>query len=183
MKFYHYICDGGQYGFLRFVEKYTHEQGFPVSGQFHRGQSIASSWQPAAMEVNTSGGPLSDFPMDTVPPKLSKRAWDVLRPLIGKAVEALPVATPFGTYFALNVLDVIDCLDYPRSEFTYYPASMGGEMHRIIKYHLKSSLIRDKPIFKIPEEMTKVIVSEEFKELVVGASLEGLDFSHVLYET
>jgi hypothetical protein len=136
------------------------------------------------MEVNTSNGYLSDFPVCSMgPPILSQKAWAILRPLIGNTVEALPAITPFGIYFALNVLDVIDCLDYKRSDFSYYPASMGGGIHRIIKCHLKSSLIRDKPMFKIPERMAQAIVSDEFKESVVDASLKGLEFSHVLYET
>lgn len=190
MKFYYYTCDLEHYGYMSFIEpKYTYEHGFVVGDQFNKGQPIATSWQPAMMEVDISQGPLSDFPLCTMgPPVLNEKAWDVLRPVLGEMVEALPVETPFGTYLALNVLDVIDCLDYEQSEFTYYPASMGGDIHRIIKCHLKPDLIKNKLMFKIPERMTRVIVSDEFKDIVVGASLKGLDFSgvdfsQVLYET
>lgn len=184
MKFYYYTCNADHYGFLRFTETYTHEAGFPVSDQFDKGKSISSSWQPVLLEVHTSRGPLSDFPVCPMgPPILSQKAWGVLQPLIGDAVEALPVATPLGTYFALNVLDVIDCLDYEQSEISYYPASMNGGLHRIIKYQLNSDLIKRKHIFKIPERMTEAIVSEDFKRLSENALLNGLDFTHVLYKT
>ena len=120
MKFYYYTCDADHYGYMSFVEpKYTHEHGFLVSGRFNKGQAIAPSWQPAMTEVDIYSGPLGDFPMCTMgPPVLNEKAWDVLRPVLGEMVEALPVVTPFGTCFALNVLDVIDCLDYEHSEFT-----------------------------------------------------------------
>lgn len=184
MKFYYYTCDADHYGYMRFTQTYTHENGFPISGQFDKGQSISSSWQPATMEANTSQGPLSDFPVRPMgPPILSCKAWNVLQPLISGAVKALPVETPSGTYLALNVLDIIDCLDYEKSEFTYYPASMNGGIHRMVKCQLDPSLIGGRPIFKIPERMTQAIVSEEFKDKVTSASLKGLDFSQVLYET
>lgn len=184
MKFYHYQADANHYGYLRFTQKYTYELGFPISGQFDEGHSIAASWQPVTMEVDISGGPLGDFPRCPMgPPVLSKQAWNVLCPHIGTVAEALPVMTPFGDYFALNILDVIDCLDHMRSEFTYYPASLGGGRHRIIKYQLKPALIIDKLLFKIPEQLTRVIVSEKFKELVAEASLKGLDFSTILADT
>ena len=185
MKFYYYMCDADHYGYMRFIQpKYTYEHGFVVGDRFNKGQSIATSWQPAMTEVNISSGPLGDFPLCTMgPPVLNEKAWDVLRPVLGEMVEALPVETPFGTYLALNVLDVIDCLDYEQSEFTYYPASMGGDMHRIIKCQLKPGLIKNKLMFKIPERMTEIIVSDEFRDIVTGASLKGLDFSRVLYET
>ena len=184
MKFYYYTCDADHYGFLRFTEAYTHESGFPVSDQFDRGKSISSSWQTVVMEVNTSQGPLGDFPVCPMgPPVLSQKAWSVLEPMIGDAVEALPVITPVGIYFALNVMDVVDCLDYGQSEMSYYPASMDGGLHRIIKCQLNSDLIKHKDIFKIPERMTQAIVSENFKRVSENELLNGLNFTRILYET
>ena len=184
MKFYYYACDADHYGFLRFTETYTHESGFPVSDQFDRGKPISSPWQPITIEANTSRGPLSDFPLCPMgPPIFSQKAWDALQPLISDAVEALPVTTPFGIYFAMNVLDVIDCLDYGQSEMSYYPASMDGGLHRIIKCQLNSDLIKHKHIFKIPERMTQAIVSEDFKRVSENELLNGLSFTRVLYET
>lgn len=182
MKLYHYRPNVEQYGYVKFLQdEYTHETGFPVIGRFHLGQSMASSWEPLAVEINTTRGSLGDFPRASVgPPIMSQKAWGVLRPLIGEAAEALPIITPLGIYLALNVLAVVNCLDYAHSELTWYPERAGGGLHRIIKYQLKSTVVADRPMFKIPEEMTRVIVSEDFKRSVIAASLKGLDFSDAL---
>ena len=185
MKLYHFTPDVEHYGYIEFVEKYTHEAGFPISGQFHLGQSIVSSWQPVAVKSNTLRGELGDFPRALVgPPVFSERAWDVLGPLLGEAVEALPIITPSGPYLAINVLKVISCLDYSCSDLTWYPKEMmRGGLHRIIKYCFNPAPISGHPIFKIPEEMTRTIISEEVEASIKDASLKGLNFSQCLFET
>jgi hypothetical protein len=54
----------------------------------------------------------------TATPLFSQRAWDALRPLIGAEVEALPSLHPRGAHYAINVLDVADCLGLTHTKLT-----------------------------------------------------------------
>ncbi|MBV9848803.1 MAG: hypothetical protein JO250_03860 [Armatimonadetes bacterium] len=180
MRYYHYWPDVEHFGYLRFVEKFTHEEGFPISGQFHQGVSLLNTWQPVSLKADTRHGKLGDFPKAQVgPPVVSQRAWSVLRPLLGEDVEALPVVVPQGEYLALNILSIIDCLDYECSEVTWFPH---GSLHDITKYCLKPGLAERHSMFKIPEEMTYAIVTEEFRQAINEAGLEGLSFHNMIYD-
>ena len=54
---------------------------------------------------------LSDAPGFTIP-VFSRRAWECLEPLISKNVEILPLDFNEKEYFGINVITVLDAIDY-----------------------------------------------------------------------
>jgi hypothetical protein len=130
--------------------------------------------------MNDSIPQKGDFPsLYHSTPVFSQRAWKVLSPLISKSVEALPLIHPSGdTYFAINVIDVIDCLDLTKTKITTNEVT--GRVSSIQAYCLKTHLLKNKHMFKIPETSgLEVLVSEEFKEATEINGLKGLLFRRI----
>jgi hypothetical protein len=76
-------------------------------------------------------------------------------------------------------LDVIDCLDYEKSELSYF-RSDPHDIKKILKYEFLKDKIRDKVIFKIPENKLNVpFVTDQFKLEVEKHGLEGFRFEEV----
>lgn len=73
---------------------------------------------------------LSDAPGFTIP-VFSRRAWECLEPLISKNVEILPLDFNEKEYFGINVITVLDAIDY-ENQFIK-PIGMVKEL-----WHLKS---------------------------------------------
>lgn len=138
------------------------------------GRKLGDSWTPIPVKIYRSLE-AGDFPsLASHVPVFSRRALQSLSPLIGDCIEALPLKNNVEELYAINVLDVVDCLDYSRSEFKYFS---DGEIMDIVRYAFKADCIRDKHIFKVRESpLNRVLVSEEFKNVVEGSGLEGLIF-------
>ncbi len=144
------------------------------------GVQIGKNWKPISLEWckdKRDRRKIGDFPSNRMGrhcPVFSQRAWDTLEPLIGSTTQPFPIDCPGDTsYLLVNVYEVIDCLDPKRSQFKYYTS--GGVMS-IERYVFRESLLKRKHMFRVPEYLAKVIVSEEFKRVVEEAELVGLDF-------
>ena len=59
---------------------------------------------------------------DLIPLILNKKAVDTLDDLIEGQVEILPLKHPSENYYAINVINVLDCIDYENAE----PNDWGG---------------------------------------------------------
>jgi hypothetical protein len=136
------------------------------------GRPLAATWQPAPVETYAVGR-AGDFPsLRRDVPVFSERAWHTLKPLIGGEAEALPLSGTREPYYAINVLDIADCLDRARSKIKWLST---GNINSIEKHVFKEGCLEGKHIFKLPETARQeVFVSEEFKQLVESSSLEGL---------
>src|SRR5437867_1282289 len=75
-----------------------------------------SSWTPIEVEIYPAErrGDCPGFTSHV--PVLSERAWNTLAPLIDQEVQALELRASNETYYALNVLTVLDCLDADASD-------------------------------------------------------------------
>jgi hypothetical protein len=110
-------------------------------------------------------------------PVLSEAAWRRLAPLIGASVEALPLASPDGPYYAINVLRVLDCLDRERSDIDHFPS---GGISWVDRYALRPDCVGEHPIFKLSGlELKEVFVSEAFKRVVDDSDLTGFVFTRI----
>ncbi len=125
----------------------------------------------------------ANFPTCSGTTVCDAEAKEIIRELIEDHVEFLPLAyyenfvdkAIDSKYFAINVLQILDCLDYERSEFSYY-----GPLKKIIRYEFKSDCIRGIPIFKLPIlNRVTTYVTDEFKQLVEDNNLTGLEFRKV----
>jgi len=117
-------------------------------------------------------------------PCISHRAWECLRPIIEPHVQAIPVAAPDGdVYYALNVINVIDCLIRESSELSIRPMFEPSDplyVSAIYKHEFNLSIVKDASIFTIPE-MTgrEVYVSQEIKNIIAKHQLTGFLFRQV----
>lgn len=153
---------------------------------FFDAEPLSAKWVPLPVVLderlreNVMDAPIpmkGDFPSLYRPtPVFSERAWGALSPLIKGSVEALPLIHPSGDrYFAINVLDVIDCLDLATTKLTRNDVT--GRVSSIQAYHFRPNLLRGKHMFKLPETKgLEVLVSEEFKQAVENNGLKGLIF-------
>jgi hypothetical protein len=138
------------------------------------GRRLADSWKPVACRIYRVGRS-GDFPslLNHVP-VFSERAWQALEPLLRGYVEALPLETEEGRFLAINVLELLDCLDETRSEVERLP---DGHIIFIDRYVFREDCLGDTPMFKLPQlSLTQVLVSERFKSAVEEHGLEGLIF-------
>lgn len=111
-------------------------------------------------------------------PVFSKRALDCLSGLINKDVEVLPLVFDEQEFFGINVITVLDAIDYENSIYRTY--CDGKRIMTFKKYAFISSVIKDVPIFKIKDEKTRyAFVSEDFKNKVEENNLLGFQFELV----
>jgi len=117
---------------------------------------------------------LSDAPGFTIP-VLSKKAVKCLKPLIRENVEILPLKFEEGKYFAVNIITVLDAIDYEKSKYKTF-----SDKKRIMvfeKYAFIEEKVANIPIFKIVDKPIKSrFVSDEFKRIVEKNNLRGFKF-------
>jgi hypothetical protein len=123
-----------------------------------------------------------DFPSLYHPtPVFSQRAWDILSPLVQEGVEHLPLIHPSGeVYYAINVLELIDCLDLTKTKLTRNEACGEVWVSSIQTYKFKKRMLKGKHMFKIPETKgLEAYVLDEFKQAVETNGLLGMKFVQV----
>ena len=117
---------------------------------------------------------LSDAP-GFILPVFSRRALDYLKPLIAPHVEVLPLSFDEGEFFAINVITVLDAVDYQNS--VYKTFRDGKRIMSFKKYAFHESIVAGVPIFKISDERVRyAFVSDEFKQIVEQNKLTGFVF-------
>ena len=135
-------------------------------------EPVASKWRPIKVVADKHGGS-GDFP-SFLPhvPAFSRRALDVLQPLLGDAIEALPLDFGRLEFFAIHVLEVVDCLDENLSVIKRFPS--GGVMS-IRKHVFDEKCVGERLMFRIREApLWGVYYTDRFKQLLETAKLEGL---------
>ena len=142
------------------------------------GTKLSDTWQPIAVRI-IEEQKKSDTPgLSAGIPVLSSKAVEVLKNLMGNKVEILPLRCRRGEYYAINVLDVLDCVNYKNSEFKRFENS--GRIMRFIKYSFNPNCVEGKQIFKIIDEpVRRPFVSDEFRNKVLDSELVGFKFELV----
>lgn len=163
----------------------TDRRRFDIGSHF-RGEPLAPEFLQA-YEVTRSrefpGGdtaPLGDrqgIGFNTDPMALSRRALDVLLPHIGSAVQVVPLTFDEGEYALLNIVNLLDALDFEKSEKTFYRAD--GTLKDIVSHAFRPEIVRDEWIFKIPQTTRRAFVTQRFVDLVQEAGLTGFDFEEL----
>lgn len=121
---------------------------------------------------------LSDAPGFTIP-VFSKSALGILKPLIKNSIEELDLQYPEADYYGINVISVLNVIDYTKSEYKMY--SDGKRIMAFQKYAFRScdELIQNN-IFKIVDEpRRRVFVSDKFKQTVEDNNLTEFKFKLV----
>jgi len=147
--------------------------GWNVLFDQFKGKPVGDAWTPIPVKFK-KGQRRGDFPfLVTSIPVFSERALQVLKPLVADKIEILPLECQEEPLYAINVLDVVYCLDYSRSKFEFF---LGNRT--IKKYAFKEGSIYGHHLFKLETERG-VLVSHRFKSLVEQNGLVGLTFKPV----
>lgn len=118
---------------------------------------------------------LSDAPGFTIP-VFSKKALEILRPLIQNSVEELALQFQEAEYYGINVTAVLNVIDYSKAKYRMY--SDGKRIMAFQKYAFRNCIeLRNNNIFKIVDEPTRrAFVSDKFKQTVENYNLSGFKF-------
>jgi hypothetical protein len=152
---------------------------------FSLGEGVrrGDSWIPVPMEHYPASrrkhrGKPVDFPsLGGLGLAFSERALRALTPLVGDAIEALPLLYEGpGKFYVINILDVTNCLDLERSKLNQHD---DGYISTVEKFAFKPGHIDGRHIFKCNECLIYDLVSTEFKALAEEQGLVGASFTPV----
>ena len=103
---------------------------------------------------------------------LNEYAFDILSPYLKGHAQIFKLKQQDSVLYVINVTDVIDCLDYDKSEIKRFPSS--GRVMKVIKYSFHRSRLKNATIFKLPEFVkTTCYVTEEFKKVTEENNIKG----------
>lgn len=113
-------------------------------------------------------------------PIISEKARIVLEPLIANQVEILPLLHPKDKYFAINVINVIDCIDGSKAKFKLNERETVGSYQQ---YAFFPNSVKDQHIFLTRYHDRAILnsliyfVSDDFRNAVLDNGLEGFIFT------
>lgn len=175
MKIWHLKFEVDQYDNLEPVEEFMFEKIHSFDGR-----KLKANWEPLPvrrMEPKKKLA-LSDAPGFIIP-VFSKRALDILYPLIQNSAEDLKLLFSEGEYYAINVTKILNVVDYSKSIYKMY--SDGSRIMQFQKYSFRicDDLLKN-DIFKIIDEpRRRPFVSDRFKQTVERNNLTGFKFQLV----
>ena len=110
----------------------------------------------------------------------NQKAKDCLERVFGDYVEFVPAKYQDDIYYILNVLNIIDGLNYEKSEFK---KTRDGSPYSVNKFSFKPNIVKDVSIFKVFLDgsiySTDILVSQEVKDIVEANGLTGFSFEEV----
>jgi hypothetical protein len=115
--------------------------GYPAAQHF---EGMPSSWKPISVEIEPrkKSGHFPSLSGHTL--VVSEEAWKILQLLIGNSVQLLPLNCSSGNYTIIQIVDVVDCLDYTRAGVRRYRSS--GRVMAIDSYAFKENCIGERAI-------------------------------------
>jgi Immunity protein family (Imm11) len=142
------------------------------------GQPLDATWEPPRVPIQGGSKPLRDFTCWMLgAPVLTERAKACLAPVIGPRAEFLPlIRIRRRQLFALNVLQLIDCLDRKAARLTMSPDEPSRIVNVMLFAFQQSKLPGDPVVFKVPEDTGAVFVSQSFLDAVLRHRLSGAVF-------
>lgn len=160
-----YIC-------LHPVVPFTFEQLHMFNGT-----SVIDQWVKPETEIDKGASHRkSDYPYFSVGlPVMSKKALDILLPIIENSVEILPVDVQGEEYYGINVLKVLDVVDYEKSAHWFLPSGTIMVTNYVLKY---SNDMNKYNVFKVTDNVMTSwpFVTDEFKNAVEKNKLKGFEF-------
>ncbi|WP_202081757.1 imm11 family protein [Caldalkalibacillus salinus] len=155
---------------------YKNEKDAKVFTFGFRGNRMADQWEKVEL-VTYENGKESDFPGFPTP-IFSSTAKQVLDEIISGAVEFLPIYHKNGTYYALNVINIVNGLDYNKSLLIRDKEL--DIVNDVKRYSFIEDVVRVESIFKLPEfRATRIFVTDLFKKRVEETGLVGFEFHEV----
>jgi hypothetical protein len=182
MRYYAYRPDANTYAGI-VAAPADHER---VVNVHYQDASLAAVWSPISFhgfddnpEEEGDFPSLSDF---WEIPVFSRRAWDILRPLIGYCCEALPIGHPKGErFYIIHVMDTIDCVNIGRSVVERFS---DGAIMTVKRYSLRGECLMGKHFFKLPSQSgRRLLLDDLVRETIENNGLKGLVFRELAMTT
>ena len=109
---------------------------------------------------------------------INEKAYKVLYPYLKKHSQIFQLKNESKIFYVINVTDIIDCLDYKKSELKLFPSS--GRVMRVIRYAFKTDKLKNATIFKLPEFPKGIsYATEELKKVVEENNITGFKFKEL----
>lgn len=148
------------------------------------GSSKAAGWQPRTLIRSKNKIAMGDYVscLEGGVMILEENAAAKLEAVMGR-VEKLPLNCNFGDYLAINIMDVLACIDYGNSKFLLASEeSTDGRPN--IMYFEKYAFLKEKlngfHAFKIVDDReSSIFVDETFVESVAAQGVTGFKFELV----
>lgn len=166
------------------VDKY--DNLIPVKGfsadeiQSFDGRRKKETWKPLPVKRMEPQKKLElgDAPGFTIP-VFSKKALEVLYPMIQNSVEILELQLSEEEFYGINVISVLDVIDYSKSQYRTF--SDGKRIMAFQKYVFRMSeeLVKNDMFKIIDERRRRAFVSDKFKQTVEENNLTGFKFKLV----
>lgn len=175
MTIYEYVPDSDRFSSIE-----RHWSRVSVFNRLYEHRPLLGEWPRVEVQLDRAAPRDGDFPsLMLAAPVFSEHALDILRPLLGARTEVLPLICGSRSFYLINVLDVINCLDHSRAVVDY---DEDGSSHHVVSYAFHEDSLSGRHVFKVPESQDlDVLVSERFKETVEQNKLKGLIFKPVGY--
>ncbi|MGH1461915.1 MAG: imm11 family protein [Neptuniibacter sp.] len=111
---------------------------------------------------------------------ISKSAKTEIEPFIKDEVEFLPITMGETIeLYVINVINVIDCLNFERSEVRFH--ADGKTVRTVRHYDFNLKRLSGVNLFKIPEtKSAEILCTPEFKKKLDGLSISGVKCVSVL---
>lgn len=145
-----------------------------IRGRFI-GSSLANDWKPFEMIEVEENGQKYDMSKFALNPIFSEAAVHKLFEMLKGKAEILPYSHSKDKYYAINVTNLIDCIDVRNSVI-----DKDTVVPEITKFAFIEHLIEQETIFKIPQyKATHVFVTNRFRDYVIESNLTGFKFNEV----
>lgn len=166
--------------YFSLILKEQSKESFEFLKDKFKGESIQDEWKPLEVEIYKKSKKFSDSPIfwDAIGSFiLSNKAYNDLKMFLEQKTEVLPLIHPQYSYYIVNNLNVIDCLDKEKTVFT---TLSNGKIVDVENYVFRPEVLENQHIFKIKElKSTSTYVSDKFKEEVEKNNLKGFLFQKV----
>lgn len=172
MKIWRLCADVDHYANFTTNPMLSHEQMQSFDGRSH-----ASSWCPLELQcIDDTPLPLGDAVGADWGFLVSDAARKVFEQLGESQIEYLPMIHSEQTYYIMNVLGSVDCLDRQKSVCLYSP-SIKDRILFVNKYHFNECLVGQKKVFRLKDEPYRgPFVTEEVVFAIRSAGLKGFCF-------
>jgi hypothetical protein len=139
---------------------------------------LVKLWTP--QPVGGDVPPFVDYPtLELATPAFSPRAVQALRQLLEAGGELLEVRHKNGPYFALIVTKQTEALDVRKAEIRWFSDAVRVRARDIKRFEFTKSKLHGLSIFSLKQTPRFTLVTEQFKQRVEAAGLNGFAFTKV----
>lgn len=159
MKIWKLRCASNDYASLLGIENVY---SFDEIRSFN-GRSLINEWKPIKVERIRSKEDeckmLGDSPFAVQVgglPVLSKRAVNVLEPILKGHAEFLPLICKEGDFYAVNVTTVLNATNWEKAKAIPFKKTNTNKIMRFEKYAFLPEIVKDIPIFRLQDEILRL---------------------------